>query len=195
MDDGPALRLAAGVLDETIDAVTFTSAPAVRNFFLILQQHDLVGAVRSRFADGVAFVTVGPVCSEEARAWGVERPVEPGRARMGSMIRALCDSLAVRRRDLVIGGVPVVLQGTALAIDGGDLVHLTDRERALFRVMLDRSGQVVPRAILMRQVWGVGQADPHTLEVTVARLRRRLGDAGTGLKTVPRRGYLLDVSA
>jgi uroporphyrinogen-III synthase len=41
-------------------------------------------------------------------------------------------------------------------------------------------------------VWGeVG--DEHVVEVTVARLRRRLGAAGGGIETVVRRGYRLAI--
>jgi uroporphyrinogen-III synthase len=40
-------------------------------------------------------------------------------------------------------------------------------------------------------VWGATESDEHVVEVTVARLRQRLGEAGTGVETVVRRGYRL----
>ena len=193
VDELPARRLADGVLDGSIDAVTFTSAPAVRNFFVIIERHGLTDAVLDKFESGVAMVCVGPVCSEEARSWGVKEPVEPGRARLGSMIRVLSDTLLLRRRDLLIAGVPVALQGIALCVEGAAPVYLSDRERALLEALLERPGQVIARSSLLRQVWGNANADPHTLEVTVARLRRRMGRAGAGIRAVPRRGYVLDV--
>jgi DNA-binding winged helix-turn-helix (wHTH) protein len=44
-------------------------------------------------------------------------------------------------------------------------------------------------------VWGPSASDPHVVEVTVARLRRRLGELGDSVVVVPRRGYLLDAAA
>lgn len=38
-------------------------------------------------------------------------------------------------------------------------------------------------------VWGDPNADPHVVETTAGRLRTRLGPAGRGLVSVPRRGY------
>lgn len=192
-DDGPAVRLAAGVVDGAIDAVTFTSAPAIRNFFTIVGREGLGRQVLTRFAASVGFVCVGPVSADEARSNGVDHPVEPVRARLGPMVAALCDTLANRRLELMIGGIKVAMQGAAVTVEGMETVHLSERERALLSALMDRPGQVIPRTTLLRQVWGSNKADPHTLEVTVARLRRRLGEAGQGVKAVPRRGYVLEV--
>jgi uroporphyrinogen-III synthase len=46
----------------------------------------------------------------------------------------------------------------------------------------------VPRSELARAVWG-STTDDHVLDVTVARLRRRLGSVGAVVETVPKRGY------
>ena len=53
-----------------------------------------------------------------------------------------------------------------------------------------RAGRVVPRKVLLSEIWEAS-ADPHLLEVTVGRLRRRLGDLGAAVQVVPRRGYVL----
>jgi uroporphyrinogen-III synthase len=42
-------------------------------------------------------------------------------------------------------------------------------------------------------VW-TGETDDHVVEVTVGRLRRRLGSAGTHIETVMRRGYRLSTT-
>ena len=52
---------------------------------------------------------------------------------------------------------------------------------------------MVSKAELVRTVWGDVNADHHVAEVSVARLRQRLGDAGVGIETVIRRGYRLNV--
>jgi uroporphyrinogen-III synthase len=53
---------------------------------------------------------------------------------------------------------------------------------------------VVTKPELLRDVWRAADADEHAVEVTVSRLRRRLGPAGRAVRTVPRRGYRLDVA-
>jgi DNA-binding winged helix-turn-helix (wHTH) protein len=61
----------------------------------------------------------------------------------------------------------------------------------VFEVLSRRPGVVVPRRILLAEVWGSPQADAHALEVTVGRLRRRLAPTGLRVETVLRRGYKL----
>jgi uroporphyrinogen-III synthase len=51
----------------------------------------------------------------------------------------------------------------------------------------------VSKARLARTVWGPTESDEHVVEVTVARLRKRLGPLGRGIETVMRRGYRLAV--
>jgi DNA-binding winged helix-turn-helix (wHTH) protein len=54
-----------------------------------------------------------------------------------------------------------------------------------------RPVNVVPRRTLLAEVWGSAHADPHALELTVARLRRRLEPTGLRVEAVLRRGYRL----
>jgi len=148
-------------------------------------RHHLLDAL-----DGpVLAVCVGPVCAETAQSVGIERAVTPHRARLGTMVMALAAELGSRARELVLHGSQVTLQG-ALALVGESEVRLTDRERAVLHVLADARGAVVPKRALLRSVWG-DAADEHTVEVTVGRLRRRLGTAGDAVQTVPRRGYRL----
>ncbi len=83
------------------------------------------------------------------------------------------------------------LQG-ATAVVGERVVELSPRERDVLEALGREPGKVVAKRELLRTLWGDG--DPHTVEVTVARLRRRLGPPGRALRTVPRRGYVLDVT-
>jgi DNA-binding winged helix-turn-helix (wHTH) protein len=54
---------------------------------------------------------------------------------------------------------------------------------------------VVSPTTLLRTVWAGASDDEHVVGVTVGRLRRKLGDAGASVLTVPRRGYRLEVAA
>ena len=71
----------------------------------------------------------------------------------------------------------------------GTVASLTGRERQALDVLLERPGVVVSKTELLRRVWGTTTGDPHVVEVTVGRLRKRLGVAGVGIETVMRRGY------
>ncbi len=104
------------------------------------------------------------------------------------MVQACVAHRAGERRELSLAGRDVVVQGRVVAVDDADRVELTDRERAVLDVLLRRPGAVVAKSSLGREVWG-GACDDHTTEVTVARLRRRLGGAGVAVETIVRRGY------
>ncbi|TPW20203.1 MAG: DNA-binding response regulator [Elusimicrobia bacterium] len=62
----------------------------------------------------------------------------------------------------------------------GKPVLLTRREFDLLAYLLDHAGQVVPAGRILENVWGYDLAlynDPHTVEVHVSRLRKKLGPA------------------
>ncbi|HMC67834.1 MAG TPA: winged helix-turn-helix domain-containing protein, partial [Mycobacteriales bacterium] len=133
----------------------------------------------------------GPYCAAVARQFGLDDIVEPVAARLGSMVRTLTEQLSGQRRVVRAGGTMTV-QGRAVEtqeIDGHErTAWLTTRERWLLDGLLRRRGAVVSRAELGRLVWGTAGAD-HLLDVTVGRLRRRLGSLGALVDTVPKRGY------
>jgi len=190
-DPTPARRVIAAAAEGSVDVVTFTSGPALRNFFALAEEAGATEAVLERFAGGrVSAVCVGPVSAAQARSLGVAAPISPGHHRLGAMVQACVVHRAGDRRQLVLAGTEVEVQGRVVAVAGSEPVELTDRERAVLEVLLRRPGAVVAKSVLGREVWGAA-ADDHTTEVTVARLRRRLGAAGGAVETVVRRGYRL----
>jgi len=190
-DRGPAARVLQGVTDGSLDAVTFTAAHAVTNFFAIAEEMGIIDEVRVAFVSGaVAAVCVGPVCSDRMRGYGVEVSIVPPAWRLGAMVRSFAAEFAGRGRALTLGGCQVVLQGRTARVDQGDPVWLSDREREVLAVLADRPGVVVSKAALLRRVWA-DETDEHVVEVTVGRLRQRLDRAGVGIETVVRRGYRL----
>lgn len=186
----PARSLVSALADGALDAVTFTSAAAISNLFAIAGVAGgdaLVGAVRTALLGPVLPICVGPVSAARLAAHGVDRRVHPARWRLGPMVRCLADDLSARRRVVRIAGAAAVVQGTSVAL--GDLVvTLSRREAQVLTALVDAGGAVVAKERLACTVWEPG-TDPHVVEVTVARLRRRLGPAGAALQTVPRRGY------
>ena len=187
-DDGPALRLVEAATCGRMDAVTFTSAPAVHNLFDIARDHGAADDLLTAFNGGVTAACVGPVCAGGARREGVRQPLVPGVGRLGLLIRALSDHFEGRRRTFVLDGTELVVQGSAV-LAGGSQEELTPRERAVFDLLAASPGAVVARQKLLASVWGSADTDPHVLEVTVGRLRRRLGPCGAAVEAVSGRGY------
>jgi uroporphyrinogen-III synthase len=191
-DPGPALRLVQAAIDGRIHAVTFTAAPAVTNLFAIAAGAGLAASLRDACnRRGVVAACVGPVCARGALDSGVAEPLVPEVGRLGLMVRALSERLAGDRRTVPMAGVDVVLQGL-VAMVGEERVRLNCRERALLDALATRPGNVVSRPALVREMWSLTGADPHAVEVAIARLRPRLGPAGAGLVAVPGRGYRLE---
>jgi uroporphyrinogen-III synthase len=139
----------------------------------------------------VRAVCVGPVTAATAFAAGLTEVVQPRRARLGAMVQAIVGAFEGRTVRFRLGGVDVQLQGST-ALVGERATSLSPRERDVLEVLGRSPGRIVGKDELLRALWGDG--DPHTVEVTVARVRRRLGAPGRALRTVPRRGYVLDVS-
>ncbi|MGH9165565.1 MAG: uroporphyrinogen-III synthase [Acidimicrobiales bacterium] len=191
VDLQPAERLVDAAVTRRLDAVTFTSAPAAVNLFNQAAAMDRRPELLAAFADGLVAGSIGPVCTAALRRAGVSRVVQPERPSLAGLARAVSDELGLRRRCLDLGGVEVVVQGSIVRI-GPEVVLLSDRERAVLDVLCARAGTVVPKSMLLREVWSSRDPASHTLDVTVGRLRRRLGPAGAAIRTVARRGYWLD---
>ena len=190
-DAAPALRLVDAACHRGLDAVVFTSAPAVRGLFSLAATTGSEEALRAAFNADLVAACVGPVCAKAARDVGVAAPVAPAVGRLGTLVRALSDHMAPRCREFTLAGVSVTLQGSVAVVDGATLA-LPARERGVLEVLAAAPGTAVSREVLLHQVWGPAAADPHTLETTVGRLRRRLGAAGAGIRSCRSRGYRLD---
>jgi uroporphyrinogen-III synthase len=181
-------RLREAIGSREVDAVTFTSSSAVANL-LALGGKDLVGELDRA---GVVCACVGPVTAAAAAAGGLPHIVTASPHRLGSMIGLLADELGAKGREFDLAGFPVRLQGRRLAIGRRD-VALTPRELTLLDAMLSSGGAVVSKASLSKLAWDTAVTE-HTVEVTVNRLRRKLGPAAAALETTNRRGYRLEVA-
>jgi uroporphyrinogen-III synthase len=194
-DAKPVVRLVEGVVAGRVHAVTFTSGPALRNLFTIAGEHDLDADLRAAFAGPEVTVgCVGPVCAEAAADEGLTDVVVPSAARLGPLIRAVTDQLVSRARAIELDQQTTLsLRGTVARI-GDDRIALSDIDARLLAVLAGRPGVVITKADLLREVWGDPDGDPHVVEVAIGRVRRRLGRFGSAIRSVPRRGYLLDVA-
>lgn len=187
-DPRPALRLIEEACGGRVDAITFTSAPAVHNLFAIAGNHGMADALREACNGGMTAACVGPVCAEGARQEGIDLPLAPDVGRLGLLVRIISEHFEARRRVFVADDVELVVQGAAIEV-GGVRAELTPLEQAVLEVLAARAGAVVSRSTLLARAWGSAEADPHVLEVTIGRLRRKLGPVGGAIATSPGRGY------
>lgn len=190
-DDRPVVRLAEAVIAGRVHALTFTSGPALRNMVAIAAEHDLADDLLASIGgDATVVACVGPVCAEAAEELGITDSVVPGTSRLGPLIRALAERLVARTVQVPVGDGALILRGTVAELDG-ERVELSDTEARLLAVLAERPGAVVAKAVLLARAWGQAAGDPHLVEVTVARLRRRLAGSTVAIEAVPRRGYRL----
>jgi two-component system response regulator TctD len=96
--------------------------------------------------------------------------------------------------------VPQIAVGT-LVIDrsagevriGGEVLDLRRREWAVLEALASRAGQIVPRDVLLAEVFGFDEpVGGNALEVNITRLRAKLPADGPTIRTVRGLGYLLD---
>ncbi|WP_024877607.1 uroporphyrinogen-III synthase [Saccharomonospora piscinae] len=187
-DPGPLDRLIDAVLDGSVDALPFTSAPAVASTLARARrtgrQPALVDALRAR----VVVACVGPVTAAPLAAVGVPT-VQPPRARLGALARALAEALAARSPRLAVAGHVLQLRGQAALVDG-ELRDIPPAPMAVLRALAASPGRVTSRAELTAVLPDGGEQ--HAVETAVGRLRTALGRRGL-VQTVVKRGYRLAV--
>jgi DNA-binding response OmpR family regulator len=74
----------------------------------------------------------------------------------------------------------------------GKLVRLAPKEFFLLRLLVEADGKVLTRDKLLELIWGHDKSmeiDTRTVDQHVARLRRKLGEEGSRITTVPNFGY------
>ena len=187
VDVDRARRFVRRVAEGKLDAVTFTTEGAVEQFTLIAEAL----GVRSRALETTA-VCLGNASAGRAAAVGFGDVITPRRSGLAAMVRITEVAFSERGRVIDLAGHSLSLRGRQVSLDD-EPVLLSDREREVLVRLAERPGAVVSKAELVRTVWGDVNADHHVAEVSVARLRQRLGDAGVGIETVIRRGYRLNV--
>ncbi len=193
-DPAPALGLVEAVVGRRVHALAFSEPAEVRNLVGLADGAGAGEELSRALGDGEVLVACyNSSCARAAAALGTAGVVQPERTKVGALVESVVDGLAGRVIHLELAGVDVALRGDLAVIDGEE-VWLAPREQGLLAALARCPGTVVAKAELLRLVWGSEGsegADAHAVEVAVARLRRRLGAAGAGLQTVPRRGYRL----
>ena len=74
----------------------------------------------------------------------------------------------------------------------GCRIHLTTTEYQLFITLLDHSGHICSRNFLLASAWNITvPIQTRTVDVHIAKLRKKLDLGQNDLKTVMRQGYAL----
>jgi uroporphyrinogen-III synthase len=182
-------RLIAAVCSSGIDAITFTSAPAVEALFTIADGVGRLEELQAAMRGDVVAAAVGPVTAAPLVQAGI-LPIVPDRFRMGALIRLTCEHLesrAVSQLDTEFGEIE--LRGKLVRV-AGETAALSPVSLALFRTLVRANGRTISRAELAGST--PESLDDHGVDVAVSRLRGALPE-GKVVQTVIKRGYRIAV--
>lgn len=185
-DVAPVRRLVDQMVARQVDAVAFTSAPAVASLLRLAADVGLDDEVVAALRSDVTAACVGPVTAAALDRLGVPT-VQPGRARLGALVREVVDSLPARCRTLPVAGRVVQIRGHAALVDG-EPRELAPAPMTVLRELARRPGVVVSRQQLLDALPGGGR-EQHAVEMAVNRIRAVLG--AKLVQTVVKRGYRL----
>ncbi len=91
------------------------------------------------------------------------------------------------------GGVSLDLEARKAFIDG-EAVSLTQKEFELLALFMRKAGRAFTRNQLLNSIWGYeANLLSRTVDVHVASLRKKLGDKGAYIQTIPKIGYLWEI--
>jgi uroporphyrinogen-III synthase len=180
----PLHRLVDLVCRREVDAVAFTSAPAVQALLRAAGPAD--AEVLDALRHGVLAACVGPITAAPLVRDRV--PVAaPDRARIGALVRVIEEELPRRARVLHVAGHTLAIRGHGAVVDG-EVRPLAPAPMAVLRALAEVPGRVLARAALLTVL--PRGADEHAVEMAVARLRSGLHSAAL-VQTVAKRGYRL----
>jgi uroporphyrinogen-III synthase len=183
-----------------LDAMAFTSAPAVEGLFAVAGALGMETAVHDALTGSdprrVVVAAIGPATAEALERRGVGVSVCPLQPRMAALASALAAAPIGFRS---FGrSEPLMLDRRRRTVTGpSGVVELSDLQFALLASLARRPGLTCPTSVLLREVWGEGSASGaaarRRLEVLASRLRARLASIEVNLTTVPKRGYRLEL--
>lgn len=182
-------QLIAMITHGGVDAVSFTSAPAVASMLQRAKALGCVGELIAALRDEVAAICVGPVTAAPLRRLGVPTS-HPDRYRLGALARLISDEVPRRACHFTAGGHHISVRSATVAVDG-DIRTVPPAAMSLLRRLMAHPGWVVSREELLAKLPG-GGGDTHAVETAMARLRSSLG-APRVIQTVVKRGYRLAI--
>jgi uroporphyrinogen-III synthase len=192
-DPEPMFKMIDLIAHRQLDAVTFTSAPAVAALMDAAGPTGRRDDVITAFQADVVACCVGPVTAAAFELWGVPTMV-PDRSRLAAMVKQLETELPSRRDGLSLelaDGQLLLLHGDDVLLDGVE-IHLSPAPAAVLQALVANPGNVIPRPALLAMLPSGTAGSEHAVEMAVARLRAALGTRA--VQTVIKRGYRLAIA-
>ncbi len=192
-DPGPMFQLIDLIADRALQAVTFTSAPAVAAMMEAAGSTGRRDEIVVAFQADVVASCVGPVTAAAFEMWGVPT-IFPDRSRLAAMVKQLETELPSRSAGttLEVAGHVLLVHGETVLVDGVE-VRLSPAPYAVLQALMVNPGHVVSRSELLASLPSGTAGTEHAVEMAVARLRAALGTRV--VQTVVKRGYRLAVSS
>ena len=188
-DPAPMTAMIDAVIAGELDALTFTSAPAVASMLGHAEKLGVLDAFLNALRVTVPAMCVGNVTAGPLHALGVPT-LQPNRFRLGALARLVAEELPRRAQHLRVCGHDLSVRGAGVVVDG-QAATLSASSLALLKALTRIPGQVVSRQVLLDQLPG-GGTDTHAVEMAVTRLRGSLVEPKM-IQTVVKRGYRLAV--
>ena len=105
---------------------------------------------------------------------------------------------ALLRRSGALGGTDAFVTfggweietANLMAKRDGQQLEITPRELGLIRLLRREKGRIVSRRTLLKEVWGMGEEiETRTVDMHIAKLRKKLDPEGELIQTVRGAGY------
>ncbi len=135
--------------------------------------------------------------SEYDRVIGLDNGADDFVSKPFSMLELVARVRAVLRRgkpreaetEYRLGALYVSPKRHVVQVDGADVL-LTNKEFEILCLLLEHTGTVLTRNVLMDRVWGCEfERENRTLDVHIRTLRAKLGEVGNCIETVRGVGY------
>lgn len=98
----------------------------------------------------------------------------------------------VRYDVMTVGDITLDPNKGIVTLNGVEL-SLASKEYEILKLLMENKNSVVSREAILDKVWGYDNSgDIRLLDNHIKKLRKKLGSAGTMIKTVIRRGYRLE---
>jgi len=196
----PARHVVRQLVAEEVDVLAETSAPSVRNLFLVAEDLGLRAELLRVLRGRTCVAAVGPVTARAFEEVGVPVGVMPIRPRTADLLRSICHWASAREQAGVALGPmthPVIsssalelVPGASAVRIGVQVVRLGRQEFAVLAALVRRPGLVITPDDLALQAWGHRAPDDATqVRHHIARIRRKLGEHAVFLQTVRSVGY------
>jgi two-component system OmpR family response regulator len=121
----------------------------------------------------------------------LRKPFEP--VELEARVRALGRRRGGDPTPVIVVGTLSINRSSGTAEVGARLLDLRRRELTVLEVLATRAGQIVPRELLIGEVFGFDEpVGGNAIEVHITRLRGKLMPDGPNIRTIRGVGYMLD---